>query len=459
MQFATWGTLAVASLAVGKLLETVGMEAVSPIPLVIAALLLVWLNRSSRIASAMGSSLVLLLLSRSILVPGSLATTAPIWVVIVLGWALVLSRERLRMPRNAWALALLSLSLAIPSLVQTDTTTSVKALGISIMWFVVFYSAANLTSLERRLFFRTIVIAGAVEALLAIGETLLQIDVLRTYVVGSIADREYVVRPNTILGDWTNRAQGTTGYPMPFATFIAIAALTLQFGRVVSRPWLKYAGLTLFLVALLLSGARSAFVAIALGLAIAIVTLAITARRQGKKMPGLKWMIAAFALLVLFGAAALVKAISTNDFSLTHRSGVIESAAGVFSLPLPQVIFGSGYNSSEQLFASGLLHTTSIAVVDNTLLTQLIFSGVVGLVILCYVIGWAFAHSGVLGRAVIAAVVASFFFYDIFVWHLCAFLIFAFVGLASCNSPRTRDYAETEERAGGRPATATTALP
>lgn len=431
MQFAMWGTIGVASLICGKILETFGMGAISPVPLVVAALLLVWLHKSARIASAMGASLALLLLSRSVLVPGSLATTAPIWVVIVLGWALVLSRGRLRVPRNTWALALLSLSLAIPSMVQTGTTTSIKALGISIMWFVVFYSAANLTSLERRLFLRTIVIAGAMEAFLAIGETLFQLDVLRTYIVGSVADGAYVVRPNTILGDWTNRAQGTTGYPMPFATFIAIAALTLQFGGVVRRPWLKYAILVLFVVALFLSGARSAFVAVGLGLAIAIVTLAISARREGKKTPGLKWMIAAFSLLALFGAAALAKAISTNDFSLTHRSGVIESAAGVFSLPLPRVVFGSGYNSSEQLFASGLLQTTSIAVVDNTLLTQLIFAGVVGLAILCFVIGWAFVRSDVLGRSVLAAIVASFFFYDIFVWHLCAFLIFTFVGLAS----------------------------
>jgi hypothetical protein len=59
----------------------------------------------------------------------------------------------------------------------------------------------------------------------------------------------------------------------------------------------------------------------------------------------------------------------------------------------------------------------------------------------------AFIRSDALGRSVLAAAFVLFFFYDLFSWHLSAFLLFTFVGFAAVRDRRdteSHDVANTE---------------
>lgn len=430
--FAIWAGVLVICLVAGELIEAAGAGWAAPVPIAGAGAVLIITQKNVRFLSALGSSLVLLLLARSVLAPGILSNTTPLWVAGLIMLALVLEFRKLALPRNFLLIALLALTLIVPTVFYGTSQDVVKSTGIAAMWIVVFFGAANLPATQRPKLYWTILVAGVVESVLAILETLFRFEWLRVFVVGSAAEGAYVVRPNLILGDWTNRAQGTVGYPIPFAAFIVIALVLLVVGGIIQSYRVKVGLALLFVVALLLSGSRSSFVA--LGLAVGIILLSIlqqNRKRVSRRQVAL--MLGALAVAAVGAAFFGLRALQSNDFSLMHRGGVVESALNVFSLPLPRVLWGSGYNSAEGLFESGVLNTTGLEVVDNTLVTQLIYSGVFGLLIFIALIIVGFSGSRIAGRAALAALVAFFFFFDIFNWHLITFLLFLFIGLA--NAP------------------------
>jgi len=428
-----WILVGVCVVVGGKALQAAGFYAIAPLPLVTAAVAAVIANKGSRLLVAVGSALFILLLAESALSPGSMVTTAPLWASLVLVLGLAFTWRQLRLPRSAVLMLLLCGGLVLPTLAQGDMTLAAKATGIVGLWFLIYVAAAHLTVAHRAKLLVVIVGAGCVEATLAVFESLLKWEAIRTYVTANASDG-YIVRPNVILGDWTNRAQGTIGYAIPFGAFIVLAILIVVFGGVVrGRGW-KAAIVGLLSVAILLAGARSAIAALAFGLGIGFVFTVIRARRMGVRVPGLKGMIIALTGLVAAGLVFFVRAIATRDFSLAHRGGVVESAVNMIDLPPLQLIFGSGYHSADKLFESGILHTDGERIVDNTLLTQLIFAGLVGLVLLIAVVTIAFVRSPILGKAVLAAVFTLFFFYDLASWHLSMFVVFLFVGFASSPS-------------------------
>lgn len=426
----TWCALGLVATLAGEYIEYLGRPIFAPLPLVGVAIAMILMYPKRRLVIALSSSLLLLLLAKSTLSPGILESTGPIWVCVLLGLALGLQAKALDFPRQGLVVLLLALMFLIPTAVQGDLSTTAKAAGISLAWLFAFLASTNLKSSDRRVLLSVILWAGCFEALIAIGESLLNWAFIRDFIAGSADEGGYIVRPNVILGDWTNRAQGTVGYAIPFGAFIVIAILIAIVSDLISSRSLKWITVGLLSVALLLSGARSAIVALALGIAVLLVVSIVRARKAGRKPPMLVGTLIAFGALVVLGLGFFVKAMLTADFSLSHRGGVVASAANMFTLPAPQVLFGSGYNSAQKLFDAGILHTEGLGVVDNTFLTQFIFSGEVGVALLLCTIVLAFVRSDVLGRAALAAFTTLFFFYDIFNWHLSTFVLFVFVGYA-----------------------------
>lgn len=427
-----WALVLLVSLVVGNFIEAAGFGLAAPLPIIAASVVLIVMYKQARLVSALGASFVLLLIARSVLAPGVLSSTTPIWVSLLILLAAVLEWRSLKVPRNFLLVILLAVALVIPTLFYGGVSDAAKAAGVGAMWVAVFFAAANLPLTHRPKLYWTLLVAGVIEALFAISESLLKVEWLRNYVLGSAEEGTYIMRSNLILGDWTNRAQGTVGYPIPFAAFIAVALVIAVVGRLIHNNW-AIAGLSLlFVCALLLSGSRSSFVALGLALAAILVTFLQNNRRRVSKRQ-LALVFGALGVAAIGATFFGVRALLTNDFSLMHRGGVVESAINVLGLPLARVLFGSGYNSAEALFESGVLATEGLEVVDNTLVMQLVYSGVVGLIILLALLVISFAASDITGRAVLAVIFAFFFFFDVFHWHLITFLMFTFLGFA--NSP------------------------
>lgn len=425
-----WSIGAIVALVLGETMDDFGLSPLSILPLLLLAIAYVLHDPAARLTSALIASLGLLLISRSVLSTEVLNTTTPLVVAGLIALAIVLDRN-LIVPKLPTALVgALVVLLIVPTVIQADLTTTGKAVGIGAMWILLFAASANVTREQGVKILRFIVAVGCAQAVLAIMESLLKLEVVREFIVGSAADEDYTVRKNVILGDWTNRAQGTLGYPIPFAAFLVVVVMIVLFSVAVRNLRLKVGILVLLGVALALSGTRSAVVAAAAGLGVYCISLAWTAWRTKTKVPGFKWAIGATLLLVVAGIGFFVRSLLIGDFSLLHRSAVIEGAFELGTLPLAQVLFGSGYNAAPVLQDMGFFQTENSNAIDNALISQVIVSGVVGLVALIALIVYAIRRSSHSGRAVIAAIVTFFFFFDVLSWHAITALLFCAIGFA-----------------------------
>jgi len=438
-RIALWSALSMVALSGSKILDANAPSVIAALPLVILSAVLVLYCKRLSLVHALIASLALLLISRSVLAPTLLSSTAPLWVSGLILLAFVRNFRDLRLPRHSIVVALLGFLLVAPTVLHTDPGTTAKTIGIGVMWLLVFLGAANVSIDERRRLLIALVAAACLESILAILESLVKLEFVREYITGSASDRLYIVRDNLVLGDWTNRAQGTLGYPIPFAAFLTVVILAaLLSGRNQRRGWLV-AVMVLLISGVVLSGTRSAAVALAAGLAAWFLSLAISARLEKRAIPGLK--VAFFATLMVgaVGVAFLVRSIVIGDFSLLHRSAVVDTAWGLRDLPTLRLLFGSGYNSAPRLFDEGYLETGGLEVIDNALISQVISSGLVGLGLLVLILILAFKHASIPIRSILAALVAFFFFFDLLSWHAMTGILFGALGIALANpklSPR-----------------------
>jgi hypothetical protein len=314
---------------------------------------------------------------------------------------------------------------------MSDISTITKAVGIGVMWLLILLISASLGRADYTLLLRFGVGAACVESVLAFCESALRIPFVRQFITGSATTNTYVVRPNLILGGWINRAQGTVGYPIPFSAVLVVAALIVVFsGAITTLRW-KLVILGLLGTAILFSGTRSALVALAIGLAIGFVPTLIRSRsNRGHKFN--LWLFGGLTAALAAGAITyLVLAIVNGDFSVVHRGTVVDEAWSLTRLPPLRLIFGSGYDSTQRLYAEGFLHVDSVAVVDNAFITQVVTSGLVGLAALVLAIVVGLKGQTLTGRVVIASLVTFMFSFDVFSWHLITFLLIVALGTAS----------------------------
>jgi hypothetical protein len=433
-----WTVIAVAALASANIVDSNVSTTLAVLPLFVVSVGAVLHNREHSLVSALVVSLVLLVISRSVLAPALLSTTAPIWVSGLVFLALIMNFRNIRLPKSTILVALLAVMLVLPTVIQTDMGTTAKAVGIGAMWVLVFLGAANLRRDLRPRIAVAVIVAACAEALLAILESLVKLDVVREQITGSAAEQDYILRDNLILGDWTNRAQGTLGYPIPFAAFLTVGLFVALLSGVIRSRLAIAAAVVLILSGIVLSGTRSAAVALAVGLGTWCVSLIISSIVHKKKLPGLTWAITATVLVGAGVAAFLARAVLIGDFSLLHRGAVIDTAWGLRDLPLPRLLFGSGYNTSGKLFDEGILTTGGLQTIDNALISQVIASGLVGLVLLLAILALAITRADIVTRSVVTAIVAFFFFFDVMAWHAMTGVLFVAVGFA-VTTKRDRD--------------------
>jgi hypothetical protein len=441
-QATLWTLISLAALVSANILDANVSSTIAVVPVFLVSVAAVLHNRQLSLVSAFSASLVLLMISRSVLAPTLLSTTAPLWVSGLVFLALVMNFRRIRLPKSTIIVALLSLMLVVPTVIQTDLGTTAKAVGIGAMWLLVFLGAANLDWRLRPRIALALVIAACAQAVLAILESLVKLEIVREHITGSAGEQTYIVRDNLILGDWTNRAQGTLGYPIPFAAFLTAAFFVALLSGVIRNRVVLLSVLLLLMTGIVLSGTRSAAVALAVGLAAWCVSLLISARVQRKRLPGLLLAIIATLVVGAAGLAFLVRSLLIGDFSLLHRSAVIDTAWGLGELPLPRLLFGSGYNSASQLFDEGILSTGGLQVIDNALISQVIASGLVGLVLLLVLLVLAVKRADIATRSVLLAIVAFYFFFDVMSWHAMTGILFAAAGFAITRKRHQVDAAE-----------------
>jgi len=428
------GVLVVGVLLVSALLDHFGAGyAGAALYAAAGASWVVWC-RGRRPAAALQVGILVLTVSESVLAPAPIRTLAPLLVVGAIILAMILDRElpvwntTLALMVAIWAL------VSVTTVLNADLVSSLKAVGVGAMWLAAAVGAQAVRSkVEWRELWATIMVLASVASAIAILESLLQVAVVRTLVAAD-ATGEYVVRGNTILGDWTNRAQATFGHPIPLAVFLAVA-LVLAF-TVRSVVWPARAALVVtFGLGILLTGSRSAFVAVGVGLLVFAVSRLVMGGSSDRRARELWIPIGVAGVALLAATAYFVRAAVTSDFSLLHRGSMVSA---VWNVLVDQgtwhTLFGGGYTAVADGFASGAFGPTDAPVIDNGLASSLMMLGVAGTACLVIVLAIGVARGTDSMRAVILTILASFAFFDVLGWHAVSFMLFGAVGLANANA-------------------------
>ncbi|MHA7239331.1 O-antigen ligase family protein [Arthrobacter sp. TMS1-12-1] len=326
-------------------------------------------------------------------------------------------------PSVLWLLLFSLLYVAVTAL-NGDLSKTAVAASQAVMWVAVNLYFSNLNNAELKLLLRAGLTIAALQVLIAVFESVFQTGWVQQSIAAAV-DRGYPFRSNRILGLPFIRAQGTFGYPIAFGHFAALGALASFIFSVRCRS--RSAGLlTLFLFGgVLLSGTRSALVALIFSV-IVYASLSFARNSLLKRASMVLGVTTSAAFVVL----TLGQDFLADDISVLHRAGVISALPRFRLLDFTQVLFGSGYDSHETLFQSGIIPNHGTYAVDNAFITFLITSGLVGLVLILFLLVGAWRRGDNAAKATLVLFVAMFMSYDVQNWHAVSFLLFACTGIA-----------------------------
>jgi hypothetical protein len=175
------------------------------------------------------------------------------------------------------------------------------------------------------------------------------------------------------------------------------------------------------LVPLLLSGTRSAVVA----LLVALLVGFLTSLQKGWATVATVWFGLLGIIILMSGAVdAILNPDVASSASFVHRTSVIESAARLIDRPLDQAVFGSGGSSIDELFASGVVQGfQGLFFFDNQWIRSLALSGLVGMAILGVMFVVGIKRSDDLRRLLLIQLLVMTFSFDVMTWPIAVLLV------------------------------------
>ncbi|WP_230671383.1 O-antigen ligase family protein [Rathayibacter sp. Leaf248] len=256
--------------------------------------------------------------------------------------------------------------------------------------------------------------------------------------------------PNPLLGEGILRSSGTAGHPIVLSV-IYLVTFTLLWRNSVQWPLSgRVLALLLIAVGLVISGTRSALLAI---LVAVVVSAVLAARTFGARLRN------AIVAVTAAGASLLIPSIRAsldaalaellNSGSYSHRAGAYESIGELITRRSSfESSFGSGRNSIPDLFDRGFLQQDGFRAVDNQFVNTLGTGGLAAVVVLFTIITLGLIAGSATSRILILSVVVMFLSFDALTWYAPNMLFFALIGLAGSRvGKRSADSAATSSAA------------
>ncbi|ROQ39932.1 hypothetical protein EDF46_1567 [Frondihabitans sp. PhB188] len=225
---------------------------------------------------------------------------------------------------------------------------------------------------------------------------------------------------NKLLGGSSLRVQGTTEHPIPYAVVLLVGALALGVRWAAHASLLRVAAVALIGLGLVLSGTRSAIVALALGGAYLVLSSEASTRVLRVTVVALGGLVGAAVFLPVI-ADAVSTLLSSGSYE--NRAGALESVPRLLGQDFAHVLLGNGAGSEPGLYANGLLPQTGFQNVDNQLVTSLATTGVLGAGLLIAAFLTGFASAARPGRVLILALATMLFSFDYLAWSSMAALM------------------------------------
>jgi hypothetical protein len=230
------------------------------------------------------------------------------------------------------------------------------------------------------------------------------------------------------------RAQGLVGHPIILGLVMTFALIFVWRNSIRANVAIRIALSLGFSFGIVLSGTRSAVLAVALGLVFLIIFT--PSRMSGRVRNVIILTIlaipASLNATVRSYVVGIVEGLATSG-SYTHRAGAFDSIPNLLSdLRSPfEVLLGSGVGAEGPLFAKGLLQQDGLNVVDNQLVTTLIVGGLIGAAILLAIILISAGQGSTLVRAMLLIIVILGNAFDLIRWPGPALIFFLVVAMAA----------------------------
>lgn len=338
------------------------------------------------------------------------------------------SRERIAIDLPWLLFVLLSLLVWVSHVRGASPSYGTQMAVVAVM-LVLLFSVMRMITLESfHIFVRGFALVLIVQAGIALLE---QVGVL-----GSIWPRtdesDFIGnRRNGLLPQLPGRSMGSLAQPIPLGV-VAAFGVVLGANQLTRHPLASTTLLAGSLIALGLSGTRSAVVAVVLG----IVVLLFFARRKVWA-----WCAVLCALLAVpfgLGGAILETLGLGSEFqgttSYVHRAQVPVWIGILLEREPFDVVFGGGYASTARMFESGILPGVGLTVFDQEFVKTFSASGLVGLAVLGSLVVYAFIAGDAVSRGLLATLLVTFLFFDTLSWRIGSVLFCFALGLAFRSS-------------------------
>lgn len=361
-------------------------------------------------------------ISMAVLVP-SFATSAPVAVAAVLGAAALLAIALLRDLRRLrnltlpmTLLAFLAWSAAIGSL-GSPVKLVLLNLGTGALLILLAFAVVIAVSRGQNLYLPLFAVILVFESLLGFTEQFFGWKAMwpRADGTDNISHRVNAIMPLLI-----GRSMGSTAQPIPYGMLLAFCVIVCFWFALKNRSKLLWGLVAFGVIGMTFSGTRSAFVALAIAVAVWIVT-----KVRWTRTAFVLLAVALVAVVVALGGAVLFLsksgALTTDSF--LHRSGVLGTAGDLLARNPLDVVIGSGYQSVEYLLKSGIVRgAPGIFVFDEEFVRTLACLGLVGFILLVLAFARGIALGTDLSRMLTIFIAASFFTFDGYSWRLIACL-------------------------------------
>lgn len=310
--------------------------------------------------------------------------------------------------RTGLVIALYGANVVVTAIASPGAVSAIVWIaGIAVL---VVLAAVRFTEQDRRTFLIGVVVLAIVQTGFAAYEV---------FVAGRPVFWDYTTvegglggLPNPLLGGESVRVAGTMSHPIVLATLLAVASIVTLAASGTS-PWIRWPVIVTLLGGILLSGTRSAIIA----LVIAAFFLLCTSDRRGR-VARVVIGITLGAVALVFSAEDLLRSADAlfNSGSFTNRNSALETAPALLLRPITEVAFGSGFDSEAVLRERGYLAQNGFVSVDNQLVTSLATQGLLGFVLVVTLLVVWFRGGDRLQRALAIAMCVFYFTFDDLRW-------------------------------------------
>ncbi|MBC9226838.1 hypothetical protein GL325_10910 [Aeromicrobium sp. 636] len=217
-----------------------------------------------------------------------------------------------------------------------------------------------------------------------------------------------------MLPELAGRTIGTLSHPIVLgsvAALVILVPLTTGFSR---RPWWRLTCLAAGVVALCLSGTRSALIVV-------VVAIFVQALRGRTIISGVSGRIC-LTLLALFSITLVdfreLRVISSleGSLSLINRLGSWRVLMTVFEESPADLLVGLGANANEILAREGYLATSLTSAIDNAFVSTLLSGGLSAVLVLIFISVRALANSDALASGLALVSVGMMLSFDVLFW-------------------------------------------